>query len=104
MQNWPTQPFDAAFLRSAQRFFIISDSRFLPAGVILPPRFLGEGAALATPEFFALLSAQRRFIAKAIRWRASGDIPPLRFGAAFGGWPLRAIPAPSSNAVIARPI
>jgi hypothetical protein len=42
--------YDCFFLRSAQRFFIISDKRFLPAGV--SPRRLGlveEEAAVVEP-------------------------------------------------------
>jgi hypothetical protein len=35
------------FLRSAQRFFIISDRRFLPAGVSPRPRFVLEAVAAA---------------------------------------------------------
>ena len=38
--NGLVQPFEAAFRLSAQRFFIISDRRFLPAAVIPPPRFI----------------------------------------------------------------
>ena len=37
--------YELFFLRSAQRFFIISDSRFLPAGVRPPRFFLREVAA-----------------------------------------------------------
>jgi hypothetical protein len=41
---WKTGcPQDPFFLRSAQRFFIARDRRFLPSGV-MPPRFVSCGA------------------------------------------------------------
>ena len=106
------QPFDADFLFSAQRFFIISDSRFLPAAV-RPPRFLGA-AAFATVgglfevgADFALRAAQRAFIAAASRLLPAGVIPPRRVGARALRSDRRAgpvKPVPSSRALMALPI
>ena len=104
------QPFNAAFLLSAQRFFIISDNRFLPAAVRPPPRFLGTAgfatvvALFGAPADFALRAAHRAFIASASRLLPAGVMPPRRFGAValrperFAG-PV--MPAPSSRALMA---
>ncbi|MGA8792826.1 hypothetical protein, partial [Candidatus Binatus sp.] len=89
-----------AFL-SAQRFFIASDSLFLPAGVSCPRLF---GAAVLADNFFARRSAQRHFIASDNRRRPAGVMPPCLLGAAFRGAPLPLTPALSIRAAIARPI
>ena len=67
-----TKALYALFLRrSAHRFFISSDNRFLPAGVS-PPRFFGAGAFEAAAfDFPARRAAQRRFIASDMRRRHS---------------------------------
>ena len=105
-------PLESAFLLSAQRFFIASEIRFLPAGVIPPPRFLGAGLATVDTFFtvtsdFALRAAQYALIAAACRFLPAGVIPPRRLGSALlltrdlvG--PVR--PAPSSRALMAMPI
>jgi hypothetical protein len=54
------------FLFSAQRFFVASEMRFLPATVIPLPRFLGVATAAAprdAPGDFELRAAHRAFIA-----------------------------------------
>jgi len=103
------QSLEAAFFFSAQRFFIASERRFLPAAVIPPPRFLAGVAVVVRDAVadFALRFAQRAFIAAARRFLPAGVIPPRRLGEAA----LRADrlvgfdnPAPSSRALIARPI
>src|ERR1035437_1205718 len=104
--------YEAFFLLSAQRLFIISDSRFLPAGV-RPPRFLGVAALATTVALFevgadfALRAAQRAFIAAASRLRPAGVMPPGRLGAT-GLRGERLVgpvnPAPSSGALMAHPI
>jgi hypothetical protein len=100
------QPLEEAFFFSAQRFFIASERRFLPAAVIPPPRFLVAVVRDAVDDF-ALRAAQRAFIAAANRFLPAGVIPPRRLGEAA----LRVArfvtldkPAPSSKALIARPI
>src|SRR5208337_1672718 len=92
------------FLRSAQRFFIASDNRFLPSGV-RPPRL-----RLFDVVPFFLRAAQRFFIAIDNRFLPSGVRPPrLRF---FDVLPL-GLPTPiflpacdkadPNSAAIARP-
>ena len=105
-------PFDAAFRLSAQRFFIASDSRFLPAGVMLPPRFLPAGLATLDTFFtmaadFVLRAAQYALIAAACRFLPAGVIPPRRLGAALlltGDLVGSVETAPSSRALMAMPI
>src|ERR1039458_747956 len=95
--------FDVFALRSAQRLFIISERRFLPAAV-RPPRFLGVAAfPTAVPFDFALRAAQRAFIAAASRLRPAGVMPPVRLGATvLRGRPRGLVkPAPSSRALMA---
>jgi hypothetical protein len=92
---------EAFLLLSAQRFFIASDSRFLPAGVS-GPRLFGTAALGDKP--FARRFAQRRFIASDKRRRPSGVMLPFLLRAAFRVRPLPPTPAPSSNVAIARPI
>jgi hypothetical protein len=87
-----------AFL-SAQRFFIASDSLFLPAGVS-PSRLFG--AAVLGDNLFDRRFAQRRFIASDKRRRPSGVMPLRLLRATFRVGPLAFKPAPSSRAVIAR--
>ena len=87
-----------AFL-SAQRFFIASDSLFLPAGVSRPRLF---GAAVLGDNLFDRRFAQRRFIASDKRRRPSGVMPLRLLRATFRVGPLAFKPAPSSRAVIAR--
>lgn len=62
----PASPEDYAafFLRSAHRFFIISDKRFLPAALSPPRRLcivIGDGLAVAAELLARLRFAQRRF-------------------------------------------
>jgi len=81
---WEKKTPYALFLRrSAQRFFISSDRRFLPAGVSPPPFFGARALAVgAAFDVAARRSAQRLFIASAMRLRPSGVSLP-RF-ACFG--------------------
>ena len=105
--------FEDAFLFSAQRFFIASDRRFLPAALMPPRRFLGAAppATVATVREvaadFDLRAAHRAFIAWDNRLLPAGVIPLLRFGAP-GLSAVRlgdpAGPAPSTRARIALPI
>src|SRR5271155_4452933 len=87
-----------AFL-SAQRFFIASESLFLPAGVSRPRLF---GAAVLGDNLFDRCFAQRRFIASDKRRRPSGVMLLRLLRATFRVGPLAFKPAPSSRAVIAR--
>src|SRR5208282_5829027 len=89
-----------AFL-SAQRFFIASDSLFLPAGASRPRLF---GTAALADEFFARRCAQRLFIASDNRRRPAGVMPPRLLRAAFRVAPLPLTPALPIRAAIARPI
>src|ERR1022692_1504037 len=102
------QALEAAFFFSAQRFFIASERRFLPAAVIPPARFLGVVAAAERDVVadFALRVAQRAFIAAASRFLPAGVIPPRRLGeAVLRGERLvaPASPTPSSKALTTRP-
>jgi len=95
----PYEPSQEAFaFFSAQRFFIASDSFFLPAGVSRPRLF---GTAVLRYKLFARRSAQRRFIASDKRRRPSGVMLPRLLRAAFRVGPLPLTPTPSSKAVIA---
>jgi hypothetical protein len=86
---------------SAQRFFIASDSFFLPAGVSRPRFF---GAAALADRFFARRSAQRFFIASDNRRRPAEVMPPSLLRLTFRVAPLPLAPAPSIRAAIARAI
>jgi len=73
--------FEDAFLFSAQRFFIASDRRFLPAALMPPRRFLGAAAPAAVAAVrelaagFDLRAAHRAFIAWDNRLLPAGVIP-----------------------------
>ena len=99
-QRTSLEPAQEAFaFLSAQRFFIASDSLFLPAGVSRARLF---GAAVLGDDLFDRRFAQRRFIASDKRRRPSGVMPPRLLRATFRVGPLGFKPAPSSRAVIAR--
>jgi hypothetical protein len=102
-----------AFFFSAQRFFIASEMRFLPAAVIPPLRFLGadlpanETGLRDAVGDFELRAAHRAFIAWDSRLLPAGVIPLPRFGATAlteGRLGDAAKPTPSSRALIALPI
>ena len=73
--------FEDAFLFSAQRFFIASDRRFLPAALMPPRRFLGAAppatvaAVREVAADFDLRAAHRAFIAWDNRLLPAGVIP-----------------------------
>jgi len=105
--------FEAACLFSAQRFFIASDMRLLPAAVMPPLCFFGAAAFVGADTFrdlvtdFALRAAHLAFIASDNRLLPAALMPPFR----RLGAPLLAVefgaattPAPSSNELIALPI
>jgi hypothetical protein len=100
----------AACRFSAQRFFIASEMRRLPAALI--PRRFPELAAVATEDEtlaagFTLRAAQRAFMASDSRFLPAALIPPVRpFGLPRLATDLAAVdrPAPSSKAAIALPI
>jgi hypothetical protein len=109
----PLQPFEDAFLFAAQRFFIASETRFLPAAVIPPPRFLGVDVPATVAALrdeasdFELRAAHRAFIAWDSRLLPAGVIPLLRFGATAlpeGRLGDDDKPTPASRALIALPI
>jgi hypothetical protein len=103
----------AACRFSAQRFFIASEMRFLPAAVIPLLRFLGADAPATEDALcdgagdFELRAAHRAFIAWDNRLLPAGVIPLPRFGATAlpeGRVGDDAKPTPSSRALIALPI
>jgi hypothetical protein len=99
-QRTSVEPAQEAFaFLSAQRFFIASDSLFLPAGVSRPRLF---GAAVLGDNLFDRRFAQRRFIASDKRRRPSGVMPLRLLRATFRVGPLAFKPVLSSRAVIAR--
>ena len=100
MKSGAVEPAQEAFaFLSAQRFFIASDSLFLPAGVS-PPRLFG--AAGLGDNLLDRRFAQRRFIASDKRRRPSGVMPLRLLRATYRVGPLAFKPAPSRRAVIAR--
>ena len=93
----PASIYEALRFRSAQRFFIASESRLRPAAVI-PPRFFdlatpGTAALALETRVALLLCAQRDFIASDSLRRPAGVRRPPRPGRAVpgeaGGRPTR---------------
>jgi hypothetical protein len=97
----------AVFLFSAQRLFIASEMRFLPAAVMPPRRFATIACVREGLVDFDMRAAQRAFIACDSRFLPAGVIPLPRFGEAALPFVRRAAlakPTPSRSALMALPI